>query len=81
MPQCTMCKKWFHPDYSVLVDNENKIYKCTFCYLGKDVLTIEDEKGKVIEVVSKRDASESYLKFMRKLKDQPKVKQLVNPES
>jgi hypothetical protein len=44
-------------------------------------LTIEDEQGKVIEVVSKRDASESYLKFMRKLKDQPKVKQLVNPES
>jgi len=76
MPICTICRKFYHPDFIIYVDEG--ISKCLFCELGKNVLTIKDKKtGRVVEKVKKEDASREYHKMLKRLADQEKIAELL----
>lgn len=80
MPKCCTCDKYFHPDFSVLMepDNEaNKDCKCVFCYTGKSEVTVAEEDGKPSYTVTKAEAIENYRVYVNKLKNDPKVAKVL----
>jgi len=78
MGQCNVCRDFLHPDYCM--EMEEGIYKCVYCYLDKDTITIEDtETGETIPV-SKQVAKENYKKFVKKIYKSKGVQELVSPK-
>ena len=57
MSKCQKCLDFYHPDYIVYEEIRGDIVKvCAFCRLDKKELTIENEDGKVVETVNKKQA-------------------------
>lgn len=83
MPKCVTCDKFFHPDFSVIVDEDTNACKCVFCYTEKSEVTIEEVDGKPSYTISKAEASERYRVYINKLKDDEKVSKVLtgNPMS
>ena len=82
MPQCVKCKGFFHPDYSVVVDEATNACKCAFCYVDKDYITIEREDGRgPNEKVTRREAEESYKKYLIRLKEDERIAKLLAKEA
>jgi hypothetical protein len=76
MPRCVKCDKFFHPDYSVLMnpDTEDKACKCVFCYTEKKQVSIQDEEtGKTEKVVTKKQAEEEYRRYIHDLRHEEKI--------
>lgn len=78
-PKCCTCDKYFHPDFSVLMEpnTDNKTCKCVFCYTEKSKVTISGEDGKPDYTVTKQQAIENYRVYIAKLKDDPKVAKVL----
>jgi len=80
MPRCVKCDKYFHPDFSVLMEPNtgSKACKCVFCYTEKNEVTVaSEETGKPDYVVTKQQAIENYRVYIAKLKDDPKVAKVL----
>ena len=74
MPKCVKCDKFFHPDFCVLVPNDDKACKCVFCHIEKKVVTIEDEEtGKPVKTVTKKEAVEEYRRYVHDLRYSDKI--------
>lgn len=76
MAKCTVCKNWFPPGFTIRT-SDNKENKCLFC--ERDVLDLEyiDEQSGVRKIASKFEIIREYEKFIKDLKDNPKVTQLI----
>ena len=69
MPKCVKCDKYFHPDFCVVVNEEDKACKCVFCYTEKKAITVEDEKtGRVDKKVTKVQAEDEYRRYVQDLR-------------
>ena len=77
MPKCVTCDQYFHPDYSVIVDEATTACKCVFCYIEKSEVTLEEENGKPACKVTKKEAIENYRIYISKLKDDEKVAKVL----
>ena len=78
MSKCVICMDLYHPDYIVYKDIRGEEVKvCAFCRLDKKELTIEDEDGNIKEVVTKKQASVNYKKYLDDLLKQPKIAEIV----
>ena len=74
MSKCVICSKMYHPDFCIeKVIRGDKVISCLFCHLDKKVLTIEDENGKMIKKVSKKEAHKEYLEYLTELSRDPKI--------
>ena len=79
MPKCVTCDKYFHPDFSVMMepDNEKSPCKCVFCYTEKNEVTVASDDGKPDYTVTKKEAIENYRRYIQDLKDNPKVAKVL----
>ena len=78
MPLCVKCRDFFHPDYSVIVDEATNACKCVFCYKEKDFVTIENEDGTgKPEKIYKREAVKNYKIYLHRLKETDKIAKLL----
>jgi hypothetical protein len=78
MPKCERCLKFFHPDWMLQEEFRGDIIKsCLFCKLDKQILTVEDEDGKIQEMVTKEQASVNYLKYLDELAKKPRIAEIL----
>ena len=78
MSKCVKCLDYYHPDYIVYQDIRGEIVKvCAFCRIDKKELTITDDDGKVVEVVSKKQASIAYKKYLDDISKNEKVAKII----
>ena len=81
MSLCQVCLDYYHPDYIVYTEKGGDTIKiCAFCRTDKKELTIEGEDGK-LEIVSKKQASINYKRWVDELRKNPKIAALVQGES
>jgi len=77
MPKCYKCTNFFHPDFSLLIDQINGIYECVFCHTGKDTITIIDKQnGNEIEV-KKHHAINQYIEYLKTMSQTKNVKSII----
>jgi hypothetical protein len=83
MSFCAKCEKMYHPDFCVIVDEQTNATFCVWCYTGKDEVIIEGESGEIVDRVSKKEAQENYARYLKDLKDNPKIRRILyqNPMS
>ena len=78
MPKCVKCLKMYHPDWCIEQNiRGDDVIVCKFCRIDKDVLTIEDEDGKTIQTVNKKEASINYLKYLDELSTKPNIAKII----
>lgn len=78
MPKCASCFRYFHPDWCIESNiRGDNVIQCMFCRLDKDVLTIDDDNGNVIETVTKMEASVNYLKYLDELSTKPNIAKII----
>jgi len=78
MPRCVKCYKDFHPDWCVeTVIRGDKVIVCCFCHVEKDILTVTDKDGNLLENVSKDQANVKYRKYLEDLSRQPKIAEIL----
>jgi len=79
MPKCFKCGKFYHPDYCIdIAPYENNSLKiCVFCKTNKKEVTIEDENGREILKVTKRDAERNYAAYIKKLTEKREIAHLI----
>ena len=80
MPKCETCSGYFGPNFTVIVNEAKRDHQCVFCYLGKDEITVEDEKTKTETKVTKEDARQKYARYINELYNSRKVQDLINPD-
>jgi hypothetical protein len=81
MPKCVKCSGVFHSKFMVIPDERKpKDLKCVFCYLEKNVVTITDDKDMEVEV-TRKDASDSYQIYLKKIVEKRDTSELVKPKS
>ncbi len=81
MSKCVICTKLYHPDYMVVKDIRGENVKvCAFCHTDKKELTVTDNNGKLVEVIKKDEASRAYMKCLHRLKDNPKIFEILTKE-
>lgn len=81
MSVCVKCNQFHHPDYCVVIDEENNACKCVWCYLDKNEITIEDtETGRLIKKLTKKEANKEYMEYLRKVSDNPNIRQILGLE-
>ena len=81
MPKCETCSGFYGPNFTVIVNEAKGDHQCVFCYLGKDEITVEDEKtGREVKV-TKADARQKYARYISELYNSRKVQELINPEA
>ena len=73
MPKCVQCDKYFHPDFSVIVDEFTDACKCVFCYTDKKEVTVETEEGVPSYTVTKKEAEENYIRYIKELRYSDRV--------
>lgn len=85
MPECAICKHIFPPNYVEIIEKSqpdvNGEYpkECVFCKLGVDEVERETEPNSNKWVkYSKKECTEDYKKFLRKLKESQNVKAIIN---
>ena len=76
-PRCVKCQGYFHPDYSVIVDEFTNACKCVFCYTEKKEVTIADEDGKPDYIITKQEAQERYKRYIQDLKESDKIAKIL----
>lgn len=77
--RCVICSNWFHPDFGEPIENSNPpASKCLFCKLGTDKLTVVDDETGKERVITKKEASEKYMRWLNKLASSPKIKEIIN---
>ena len=77
-PRCVKCDKFFHPDFSVVVDDETNACKCVFCYTEKNEVTITDEEsGRPSYNVTKDQAEKNYRRYINELKQSDRVANIL----
>ncbi len=76
MPQCTMCRHFFHPDFTISVDDD--VYKCVWCYTGNKEITIKDENTGEEKRVTRDQGTRQYLQYLRWLREQPNVQKIID---
>lgn len=77
MPKCVKCDKFFHPDFSVVIDEETNACKCVFCYTDKPSITVENEDGTEPYTVTKVQAEENYRRYIKDLKESEKIQKVL----
>ena len=78
MPKCVKCDKYFHPDYCVVVNEEDKACKCVFCYTEKKTVTVEDkETGQTDKVLTKTEAEDAYKRYIQDLRYDEKILEVL----
>jgi len=78
MPKCVKCLNYFHPDFCIETEIRNEyVTTCLFCYFDKKELTVEDNNGRIDEIIKKDDAIKNYKKFLEKLVKKPKIRKLI----
>ena len=78
MPKCVVCMDMYHPDF--MMEKElrgDQVTVCVFCGTHKKELTIEDEDGKVTEIVKKKEASIRYKKYLDELTTKPEIAKVL----
>ncbi len=80
MSQCVKCFDFYHPDMIVYQEVRGEEVKvCAFCRLDKTEITIVDEEtGRVKEVINKKQASTNYKKWLGELKGNPKIAKIID---
>ena len=82
MSKCAKCLDYYHPDYIVYQEVRGDMIKvCAFCRLDKKELTITEEDGKVINKVTKKQASINYKRWVDELRKNPKIAKIVQGEA
>lgn len=81
MPKCQTCSGLYGPNFTVLVNEANGDHQCVFCYLGKDSITVESDKGGDPVKVTKEDARRKYVRYLEDIYRSEKVQNLVSPSS
>lgn len=76
MPRCTICHWYFNPDFCIPVDDD--VYKCVWCHTGNKEITVKDEKSGEEKKFTREQATRQYLEHLRRLKDQPNVKKVID---
>lgn len=82
MPKCEKCFNFYPPNYTKVIPNkELKLdgtppQQCVFCELGIEHVEVEFEKGKYRKY-TKTECIDDYKKFMKKIKDSGKVKDIL----
>ena len=77
MPRCCNCDKFFHPDWCVVVNEDDNVCKCVFCHTGKDKVTLTDEDGKPDYKITKFQAIENYKRYIQDLKESKKIQKIM----
>jgi hypothetical protein len=79
MPQCVKCRKRFHPDWTVIIDETVNpvVYKCMFCATEKNELTVEDENGAPAYKVTKEQAVKDYDIYIKQVCEKETVQELI----
>ena len=81
MSKCVKCMNFYHPDMCIETNiRGDNVIVCLFCYLEKNELTIENKDGKIIEKVSKKQASINYKKYLDKLITKPNIAKVISKE-
>lgn len=76
MGLCAKCRNHFWPKMMrEVAGSEDKL--CIFCKLDKEEIELLDEESKKKVILTKKGAIKSYDEFMRKMRDKPRVKELV----
>lgn len=67
----------YPPDFTVIVDVKEgeEFYKCVYCESGKDVLAYDTGGG--MRDYSKQECVKDYKELLMKLKNSPKVVELM----
>lgn len=79
MSKCVKCMDYYHPDYIVYQEIRGESVKvCAFCRVDKQELTLTDEDGNIKEVVSKKEASTNYKRWLGELRRNPKIAKIVD---
>lgn len=81
MPKCETCSGLYGPNFTVIVNEAKGDHQCVFCFLGKDEITVDDEKtGREVKV-TKEDARRKYARYLDEIYHSKKVQDLINPDS
>lgn len=85
MPQCVRCKEFFPPNYTEVIHGSqpdqqgNYPQECIFCKLNIDEVERETQHNSgQYTPYTKKQCIEDYKKFLRKLKDSGKAKDIIN---
>ncbi len=82
MSKCAKCLDFYHPDYIVYQEVQGDLVKvCAFCRMDKKELTITDEDGKMVEVVSKKQASINYKKWLDEMRKKPNLAKIIDEQT
>jgi len=84
MSLCAVCGKRYHPDWVVVVDekeNGEAICKCVWCKTLKDEVTLTDAEGKLVGKVTKKEAHENYMTYLKELAHQENIAKMLVQEN
>lgn len=82
MPKCEKCLNFYPPNYTKIIPDKGvkedgtMPQQCVFCELSIDSVEIEFETGKYRKY-TKEECITDYKKFIRKMKDQGSVKDIL----
>lgn len=78
MPRCVRCMKDFHPDWCIeTVIRGDNVVVCCFCKVEKNILTVTDDDGNIVENVTKDQANRNYLKYLDDLSQKPAIAEIL----
>lgn len=71
---------FFHPDLIVYQEVRGDLVKvCCFCRLDQNEVTVIDEDtGKVKEILTKKEASTNYKRWLGELRGNPKIAKIID---
>jgi hypothetical protein len=76
MAQCTVCRNFFPPGFTIVTE-DGKATKCLFCERGVlDLEYIESETGQK-KLASKFEIIREYQKYINELADNKEIKNLI----
>ena len=84
MPECARCRHLFPPNYVEIIENSQAINgefpkECVFCKLGIEEVERETSPNSGTYVkYTKKECTEDYKKFLRKLKDSKNLKSIID---
>jgi hypothetical protein len=82
MSKCVKCLDYYHPDWIVYQEvRGDMVTVCAFCRLDKNELTVTDDNGKVKEIVSKKQASKNYKRYLEQLSKKPGIANIINKQT
>ena len=81
MPECKKCFQRFHPDLCVLISENQDAVQCVFCKVGKNEVTIQNEKGNDVGKLGKQEAINRYAEYIKELCEKRNIKSIIETGS